>query len=78
MTPAAIVRDYKEAKDKRAQIQILADMNICEKKEIEKFYLTTAVNSRTPKYAVPKGGGKSLAYKYIKPRQKADAGTLRL
>lgn len=37
MTPAAIVRDYEETKDKRAQIQILADMNLCEKKEIEKI-----------------------------------------
>ena len=34
MTIAAIVRDYEEAKDKRAQIQILADMNLCEKKEM--------------------------------------------
>lgn len=33
MTPAAIVRDYNEAKDKKVQIGILADMNLCEKKK---------------------------------------------
>lgn len=37
MTPAAIVRDYNEAKDKKVQIGILADMNLCEKEEIEKI-----------------------------------------
>ena len=44
MTIAAIVRDYEEAKDKRAQIQILADMNLCEKKE--KSYPKTDANFR--------------------------------
>ena len=37
MTPEAIVRDYKEAKEPKAQIQSLADMNLCEKREIEKI-----------------------------------------
>lgn len=49
MTIAAIVRDYKEAKDKRAQIQILADMNLCEKKEIEKILSQNSCELPAPK-----------------------------
>ncbi len=49
MTIAAIVRDYEEAKDKRAQIQILADMNLCEKKEIEKILSQNGCELPVPK-----------------------------
>ena len=34
MTNEEIVKEYNEAKDKRGQIQILADMNSCKKDEI--------------------------------------------
>lgn len=37
MTENEIIRQYKEAKDKREQIKILADMNLCEREEIEKI-----------------------------------------
>ena len=34
MKESEICREYKEAKDKRAQIRILAELNLCEKNEI--------------------------------------------
>ncbi len=37
MTDQAIVREYKEAKDKKKQIEILADENNCGNEEIEKI-----------------------------------------
>lgn len=37
MTENEIIRQYKEAKDKREQVKILADMNLCEVEEIEKI-----------------------------------------
>ncbi|MEY8422261.1 hypothetical protein AALB52_05840 [Lachnospiraceae bacterium 38-14] len=49
MTIAAIVWDYEEVKDKRAQIQILADMNLCEKKEIEKILSQNGCELPVPK-----------------------------
>ncbi|MCM1256491.1 MAG: hypothetical protein NC307_01400 [Roseburia sp.] len=39
MTSNEIVRQYKEGKNQREQIKILADMNLCEKEEIEKILL---------------------------------------
>lgn len=37
MTEAEILRDYREAKAKNKQIEILADMNLCTKKEMAQF-----------------------------------------
>ena len=37
MTENEIIRQYKEAKDRREQIKILADMNLCGREEIEKI-----------------------------------------
>lgn len=37
MSEFEILRDYRQAKNKVNQIQILADMNTCSKKEIEDF-----------------------------------------
>ena len=37
MTENEIIRQYRGAKDKREQIKILADMNLCEVEEIEKI-----------------------------------------
>jgi hypothetical protein len=49
MTPEAIVRDYKEAKDQKTQIQILADRNLCEKKEIEEILSQNGCKLPAPK-----------------------------
>lgn len=37
MTPGEIRRNYEAAKDKQAQIVILAEMNLCSKKDIERI-----------------------------------------
>lgn len=37
MTEADIIRDYLEAKDKKKQVEILADMNLCTKKEMAQY-----------------------------------------
>lgn len=51
MTYSEIIRQYKEGKDKREQIKILADMNLCEKEEIEKILTDNwcRIPVRTPK-----------------------------
>lgn len=46
MTESEICREYREAKDKRAQIRILADLNVCEKNQIMKVLLSNG-------YALP-------------------------
>ena len=35
MTPGEIVQMYKEAKEKRSQIKILAELNLCSQEEIK-------------------------------------------
>lgn len=37
MTESEIVRNYREAKNKREQITILADLNRCEKEDIVSY-----------------------------------------
>lgn len=37
MTPGEIRRNYEDAKDKQAQIVILAELNLCSKKDIERI-----------------------------------------
>ena len=37
MSEFEILRDYRHARNKVAQVQILADMNLCSKKEVEDF-----------------------------------------
>ena len=37
MTKDEIIRDYLEAKDKKKQVEILADMNLCTKKEMAQY-----------------------------------------
>lgn len=49
MTPAAIVRNYKEAKDKKVQIGILADRNLCDKREIEEILSQNGCELPSPK-----------------------------
>lgn len=49
MTISAIVRNYKEARDQKAQIRILADRNLCDKKAIEKILSDNGCKLLDPK-----------------------------
>lgn len=46
MTKEAIVADYKQAKDKKKQVQILADLNNCKKDDIIQILKDGGVNHR--------------------------------
>ena len=46
MTESGIVRNYREAKNKREQITILADLNRCEKEEIVEILLKNGVDQK--------------------------------
>lgn len=46
MTPEEIVRSYREAKDKAAQVGILADLNLCPKEMICKILVEGGVDHR--------------------------------
>ena len=57
MTENEILREYQQAKDKKGQVTILADMNMCEKEDIIKLLLYHGVPEeelRKPKPAQPK------------------------
>lgn len=55
MTDSEIVRDYREAKNKREQVTILADLNRCEKEEIIDILLKNGVDQRElPRKRKPK------------------------
>ena len=43
MTKDEIIRRYKEAKDKKDQIKILADLNLCSSKEIKDILVAAGV-----------------------------------
>lgn len=46
MTENEIVRNYREAKNKREQVTILADLNRCEKEEIVDILLKNGVDQK--------------------------------
>lgn len=46
MIENGIVKNYREAKDKREQINILADLNCCSKEEITEILLKNGVDQR--------------------------------
>lgn len=46
MTESEIVRNYREAKNKREQVTILADLNGCEKEEIIEILLRNGVDQK--------------------------------
>lgn len=48
MTENEIVRQYKEGKNQGQQIKILADMNLCEKEEIEKILIDNGCDIPEP------------------------------
>ena len=43
MTPEEIVRSYREALDKKHQIEVLADLNVCSKEVIRKVLIENGV-----------------------------------
>ena len=47
-----IERDYRHAKNKVSQIQILADMNMCSKKEMTDFLRKHGINISTSKTGI--------------------------
>ena len=55
MTEAEICREYREAKNRKIQIGILADLNVCEKEEILKILI---MNGQDVTPAGPKKPGK--------------------
>lgn len=60
MTPAEIAKSYREAKDRRAQIGVLADLNACKKPDI--LAALVEAGELTPEDAVqlqPKKPGRS-------------------
>lgn len=55
MTENEIVRNYREAKNKREQVTILADLNSCSKDELIAILLKNGVDSRElPRKRKPK------------------------
>lgn len=46
MTESEIVRNYREAKNKREQVTILSDLNSCEKEEIIEILLRNGVDQK--------------------------------
>ena len=47
MTPNEILRDYNSAKNKRTQIQILADLNLCDPSDIAAILIEGGADKRT-------------------------------
>lgn len=56
MTNEEIVRDWKQAKSPKDQVQILADLNQCHKKDIVKILFDSGVLSGTAIYQYRKSG----------------------
>ena len=71
MNDDEIVKMYREAEDKKAQITILADLNVCEKEDIIKILkaggVTQAEMPRNRKKT--ESGGQSKAESDVHPKQ---------
>lgn len=86
MTPGEILRSYKEAKDQKEQIQILADMNVTTKEHIVQILIEQGVDGRTlphprrpKKQEQPKESMRSVTEHLevlINPLQKYKQGTM--
>lgn len=46
MTAAEILKNYREAKDKKRQVRILADMNVCSVDEIKAILIAGGIDKR--------------------------------
>ena len=62
MSEFEILRDYRQAKNKVEQVQILADMNLCSKKDIEDFLEERSIT--VLKCDTPEEKCQSIAYLY--------------
>lgn len=71
MSQADITKEYREAKDKKQQIKILADENICKTGDIVRVLLASGIpESELPKRPGPKPG-------QTKAKKKPEAGGTR-
>lgn len=59
MTNGEILRDYRGAKDKKAQVKILAELNACSVQQIKEILISEGVDGRE----LPKSRKKSVAEK---------------
>lgn len=55
MTIGEIVRNYKQAKDKRAQIKILAELNTCDVEDIKQILRDNGMDLRSGSYRLKAG-----------------------
>ncbi len=74
MSDFEIVRDYRHAKNKVEQVQILADMNLCSKKEIQDLLEERGV--KVLKTDTPEEKRQSISYLYSKGKTDEEIATL--
>lgn len=67
MTPEEIVRSYREALDKKHQIEVLSDLNVCSKEVIRKVLIENGVKPQE----LPRQRKKSAAVKAVAAEVKA-------
>ena len=69
MTPGEITRRYRESKNKSEQIKVLAELNCCDKAEIEKILKAAGHELPQPRGRKPtKTAPKTAPVKKIKPK----------
>lgn len=74
MSDFEIVRDYRHAKNKVGQVQILADMNLCSKKEIENVLEQCGV--KVLRADTPEEKRQSISYLYNEGKDDEEIATL--
>ena len=67
MTYPEIVRNYKQAKNKEEQIEILADINCCTQAEIRKILINAGLEVKTAKRTKAAGNRKTTKIAHKKP-----------
>ena len=74
MSDFEIVRDYRHAKNQVGQVQILADMNLCSKKEIEEVLERSGV--KVLRADTPEEKRQSISYLYNEGKDDEEIATL--
>jgi len=74
MSDFEIVRDYRHAKNQVGQVQILADMNLCSKKEIENVLEQCGV--KVLRADTPEEKRQSILYLYNEGKDDEEIATL--
>ena len=74
MSDFEIVRDYRHAKNQVGQVQILADMNLCSKKEIENVLEKCGV--KVLRADTPEEKQQSILYLYNQGKDDEEIATL--